>query len=132
MSKKIIAAITPETKCSLCTNSKCCTYITQQIDTPRSMHEFDHLLWQLSHRNVGVYQDDEGWFLLVDNPCNHLLPGGGCGIYHQRPNVCRAHSNDYCEFDAPAEESFKKYFPDYATLDAYCRKRFKKWDKRFD
>lgn len=132
MSKSNSITYTPETKCTFCKNSKCCTYITQQIDAPRSMHDFDHLLWQLSHRNVSLYQDDEGWFLLVDNPCRHLVPGVGCGIYETRPNVCRSHSNDYCELDAPAEESFKKYFPDYETLDAYCRKRFKKWDKRFE
>lgn len=132
MSKPNSITHTPETKCTFCQNSKCCTYITQQIDAPRSTHDFDHLLWQLSHRNVSLYQDDEGWFLLVDNPCRHLVPGVGCGIYETRPNVCRSHTNDYCELDSPAEESFKKYFPDYETLDAYCRKRFKKWDKRFE
>ena len=36
---------TPETKCSFCHNSKCCTYITQQIDTPRTKRDFDVLLW---------------------------------------------------------------------------------------
>lgn len=123
--------ITPETKCSFCRNSKCCTYITQQIETPRTMHDFDHLLWQISHQNICIYQDDEGWYLLVNNPCRHLLPTGGCGIYNERPLVCRQHSNDYCEYDSPAEEGFKKYFDSYESLLAYCRDRFKKWDKRF-
>ena len=36
--------ITPENKCGFCTNSKCCGYITEQLATPRSMHDFDHLL----------------------------------------------------------------------------------------
>lgn len=120
-----------ENKCSLCHNSKCCTYITQQIDAPRSMHDFDHLLWQVSHHNVCVYKDEDGWYLLFNSPCRHLLPGGGCGIYEERPNICRQHSNDYCEYDAPAEDSFKKFFDSYESLLAYCRKRFKKWDKRF-
>jgi len=120
-----------ENKCSLCRNSKCCTYITQHIDTPRSMHDFDHLLWQISHHNVCVYKDEDGWYLLVNSLCRHLLPTGGCGIYDERPNICRQHSNDYCEYDAPAEEGFKKFFDSYESLLAYCRKRFKKWDKRF-
>lgn len=118
-------------KCSLCRNSKCCTYITQQIETPRTMRDFDHLLWQISHQNVCIYQDDDGWYLLINNPCRHLLPDGGCGIYNERPIVCREHSNDYCEYDSPAEEGFKKYFDSYEKLQTFCRKRFKKWDRRF-
>ena len=47
-------------KCDLCTNSKCCTYVTQQIDVPRSKYDFEVLLWQVSHDNVGAYKDDDG------------------------------------------------------------------------
>lgn len=122
---------TPETKCSLCHNSKCCTYITQQIETPRSKHDFDVLLWQLSHRDVQAYKDEDGWFLLINTPCLHLLEGGGCGIYDTRPQICRDHSNDYCEYDSPAEEGFELFFDGYDSLLEYCRKRYKKWDKRF-
>ena len=124
-------AITAENKCSFCTGSKCCTYITQQIDTPRAMHEFDHLLWQISHQNVQVYKDEDGWFLLVNTPCLHLEPGGRCGIYHSRPQICRNHSNDYCEYDSPAEEGFDLFFDSYQALLKYCRKRFKTWDKHY-
>lgn len=121
--------ITPENKCSFCTNSKCCTYITQRIDTPRSKYDFDHLLWQVSHENVSVYKDEDGWYLLVDARCTHLQPDGRCGIYERRPQICREHSNEYCEFDAPAEDGFELYFPTYESLLKYCKKRFKKWGK---
>jgi Fe-S-cluster containining protein len=120
-----------ENKCSRCRNSKCCTYITQQIDTPRAMSDFDTLLWQLSHRNVQLYKDEDGWFLIINTPCLHLQPGGGCGIYAVRPQICRTHSNDYCELDAPAEEGFEKFFDGYESLLRYCKKRFKGWDRRF-
>lgn len=123
--------VTTKNKCSLCHNSKCCTYVTQQIDTPRSMADFDVLLWQLAHRDVQAYQDEDGWFILFNSACRHLLPGGGCGIYETRPQICRTHTNDYCEYDSPAEEGFIKFFADYDSLLQYCRKRFKSWDKRF-
>jgi len=123
--------MTPETKCGFCTGSKCCVYITQPMDTPRTMADFDYLAWQLSHQNVQAYKDEDGWFLLVNNPCLHLQPGGGCGIYDKRPMICRGYENDYCEYDSPAEEGFEVFLDGYAALDAYCRKRFKKWDKRF-
>ena len=121
--------ITPENKCSFCKNSKCCTYVTQAIDTPRSKADFEHLLWQVSHRNVSVYKDSDGWCLLFDTECMHLLPNGNCGIYENRPQICREHSNDYCEFDAPAEDGFELYFPDYQSLLAYCKKRYKSWTR---
>lgn len=115
-------------KCQRCTNSKCCTYITQQLDTPRSKYDFEILLWQVSHEGVGAYKDSDGWFLLVEGRCGHLQPNGNCGIYADRPTICRSHDNDFCEYDAPAEDGFDLYFPDYPSLLAYCKKRFKKWN----
>ena len=123
--------MTPETKCGFCTNSKCCTYTTQEIDAPRSKHDFDHLLWQVSHENVQVYKDEDGWYLLINNRCLHLQADGRCGIYETRPQVCREYSNDYCEFDESAEEGFEMFFDGYDSLLKYCRKRFKRWDERW-
>lgn len=128
----IRAQITPETKCGFCTNSKCCTYITQRIPAPRSMEDFDYLLWQVSHANVEVYKDDDGWFLLINNKCTKLLPDGRCGIYETRPQICRDYTNDWCEFDEPPERHFALYFRNYSELLLHCRKRFKHWDRRFD
>ena len=73
------------TKCQRCTRTKCCTYVTQQIDAPRSIADFDFILWQVSHAGVRVFRDDDGWFLQFDT---------------------------------------------HEQLDAYCRKRFKRWDQR--
>ena len=53
--------VTSENKCGLCTASICCTYITQHIDTPRAKTDFEHLLWQISHENIRVYKDEDGW-----------------------------------------------------------------------
>jgi hypothetical protein len=122
-----VEAMTPENKCGFCTNSKCCTYITQEISTPRAKTDFEHLLWQVSHRDVGVYKDEGRWYLLVENSCSHLQQDGRCGIYDERPGICREYSNDYCEFDAPADQGFELYFRNYDELLKYCKKRFKRW-----
>ena len=123
--------ITPENKCSFCKGSTCCTYFTHQIDTPRSMDDFDMLLWQVSHVNTQAYRDEDGWFLLVNSTCSHLEPDGRCGIYATRPQICREHSNDDCEFDGPCGAGdFELFFPDYAALLKHCRKKFKSWDQR--
>ena len=95
------------------------------------MDDFDHLLWQMAHKNIQVYKDDDGWFLLILNQCQFLQSDGACGIYETRPQVCRDYKNDYCEFDAPAEDGFELFFDGYDSLLKYCQKRFKKWDSRF-
>lgn len=123
--------VTSENKCSFCTGSICCTYVTQHLDTPRSKEDFRQLLWQVSHKNIKIYKDDDGWTLLVEGSCQHLQIDGGCGIYNDRPEICRVHSNDYCEFDAPSEDGFDLYFEDYDDLLKYCKKRFKSWDQPF-
>ena len=119
--------VTTKNKCDRCTPSKCCTYITQSIATPRAKTDFEHLLWQVAHRNVKAYKDSDGWFLLIEGECGHLQADGRCGIYEHRPQICRDYSNDYCEYDAPAEDGFDLYFDGYDALLAYCRKRFKRW-----
>lgn len=124
---EVSAELESTAKCDLCTNSTCCTYVTQQIDTPRSKYDFEILLWQVSHKGVGAYKDEDGWFVMYDGDCAHLQIDGRCGIYQDRPTICRTHENDYCEYDAPAEDGFELYFPDYSTLLKYCKKRFKKW-----
>lgn len=129
--RKPIIKITPENKCSHCPGTICCGYLTQQISTPRSMKDFDHLMWQLSHRGIQLFKDGNGWFLLINNPCLHLLPDGRCGIYERRPKICRDHDNDFCEFDEPAEKNFEFFFDGAEALDRYCRGRFKYWDARF-
>ena len=122
--------ITPENKCSFCPGWKCCTYITQEIETPRSKYDFEHLLWQISHKNINVYKDDDGWYLMFKTECMHLQQDGRCGIYEHRPEICREHDNDFCEYDEPAEKGFKLFFDSYDALRQYCKKRFKRWGQR--
>lgn len=121
--------ITPENKCGFCTNSKCCTYITEELVTPRSMHDFDHMLWQLSHENIQAYKDEDGWYLLINNTCTHLLKDGRCGIYEDRPLICREYTNDYCEFDEDSSDGFELFFDGYDSLHEYVCRRFKGWKK---
>lgn len=119
-------------KCGKCKKSICCNSINQKIPTPKSKEDFDHLLWQISHENIHFFKDADGWFMHVSTPCTHLLPGGVCGIYENRPWVCREYTNDFCEYDESIEEASELFFSTYKQLEKYCRKRFKKWEKRFE
>lgn len=121
-------ALPVENKCSRCHGSTCCTYTTEALGTLRSKADFEHVLWQASHENVEVYHDADGWYLLIRGRCEHLQTGGLCAIYANRPQVCRDYSNDWCEYDEPAETHFRHHFRNYAELLTYCRRRFKRWD----
>ena len=127
-----IEKITLDKKCSKCKKSLCCNSINQKVDTPKTIYDFDHLLWQVSHENINIFKDSDGWFLHIHSRCQHLLTGGVCGIYEQRPMVCREYDNDFCEFDESIEEASKYFFSSYEQFEKFCRKRFKKWDKRFE
>ncbi len=80
-------------KCIECEQS-CCRYFTVKIPAPRTICDFDGLLWQLFHGNVKAFKDSTGWHLLVYNSCVHLEGNGECAIYENRPITCREHSND--------------------------------------
>ena len=125
-------AIKIDQKCSKCTRSICCNSINQKIPAPKTREDFDNLLWQVSHENINVFKDADGWFLHIGTRCSHLGEGGVCNIYDQRPWVCRDYDNDFCEFDESIEEASELFFSTYEQLEKYSRKRFKKWNKRFD
>ena len=120
-------SIPVDNKCSRCTGTICCTYITEAIDTPRSKTDFRHLLWQVSHQNIEIYKDDSGWYLLISGRCQHIQDNGACGIYDERPEICREYSNDWCEYDESAEKGFIHHFKNYQELLSYCKKRYKRW-----
>jgi Fe-S-cluster containining protein len=80
---------------------------------------------------VQAFKDEEGWYLRIMSRCTHLKPNGYCGIYDKRPQICRDHSNDWCEYDIDVRDEYELFFDSYESLDAYCRKRFKKWGERF-
>lgn len=119
-------------KCSKCKKSICCNSINQKIPTPKSKEDFDHLIWQVSHETINIFKDADGWFLHISSRCMHLGDHGVCGIYETRPWVCREYDNDFCEFDESIEDASELFFATPKKLDKYCRKRFKKWDKRFE
>ncbi len=125
MSKQI--TIFPESKCSRCKPSSCCTYITQPIKKPRDQDDYMNLLWQVSHEHVSAFKDRDGWYLMIDGKCEHLQPDGRCGIYESRPDACREHSDESCEFDRVLSTDFKLFFPTYESLLAHCKKKFKDW-----
>ena len=64
--------ITSENKCSFCTGSICCTYVTQHLEAPKSKNDFQQLLWQVSHDKISIYKKDDDCTLLVNRKYQDL------------------------------------------------------------
>jgi len=87
--------------CAHCT-ARCCRYFAFPIDTPETSEDFDHLRWYMIHGQVSLFVEDETWYLMIHADCRHLQADQRCGIYEDRPAICRSYSTDNCEFDDDA------------------------------
>ncbi len=87
--------------CDYCTG-RCCRYFALPIETPVDRADFENIRWYMMHGEVSVFVDDETWYLMIHNTCDHLGDDHRCGIYDRRPDICRNYSTDSCEFDSDA------------------------------
>ncbi len=87
-----------EVLCDYC-SAKCCHYFALPIETPTSPKEFEYLRWYIMHGKATVFTEDDDWYLLVHNACDHLQSDNRCGIYETRPQICRDYSTKDCEYE---------------------------------
>lgn len=86
---------------------RCCKHVGIGIDPPNTVVRVSRALWLLYHPSVSMYQNEEGeWFMEVETTCSHLTPEGLCGVYENRPLICREYEIETCEgtSDEPAEK----------------------------
>jgi Fe-S-cluster containining protein len=93
--------------CDHCTG-KCCRYFSLPIDTPTTWDDYDAIRWYLAHGQTLVYVEKKTWYLVVMTRCKYLTRDNRCGIYHDRPKICREYTTAECEYDS--DWSFEKVF----------------------
>ena len=96
-----------ESLCDHCIG-KCCRYFSLPIDTPTAWDDFDAIRWYLAHGKTLIYVEKKTWFLVVMTRCNYLQSDYRCGIYHDRPKICREYTTADCEYDD--DWSFEQVF----------------------
>lgn len=106
-----------ENLCEHCT-AKCCHYFALAIDEPVSRRDFDFIRWYLLHDRASVFVEGETWYLLVHTSCKHLRDDNMCGIYENRPQICREYTTDECEFED--DWCYEKYFESPEQVDEYA------------
>ena len=96
-----MAPVAPRlTACTEC--AKCCTYVSVGINEPRTVRSASDVLWYLYHDQVSVYRDGDGeWSVVFETRCRHLQGDLLCGVYADRPIVCRDFDNTTCEVNSP-------------------------------
>jgi len=101
--------------------ASCCRYVVKKISAPRTKVDFDELYWFLCHEKMVVFIERRKWYLLFDSPCKYLDADSLCRIYHERPLLCREHSEKNCEFTGEVDYQLYMRTPD--DLKAYMKKR---------
>ena len=94
-----------QVRCAQC--GMCCHYVALEIDTPRTVRDFNYILWYVIHEGVWVYVDtDNIWHLQFDSRCSKLSKNS-CTFYHYRPLICREYEAGECTYHV--HENAEKY-----------------------
>lgn len=106
-----------DTLCLYC-SGKCCRYFALPIYTPENWQDYDFIRWFLLHEKATVFTEEGTWYLLVHTPCKHLIADNRCGIYYERPQICRDYTTEKCEY----EDGFvyDQYFELSEQVDEYA------------
>ncbi len=111
VSLPLIGLERPLVRCTEC--GRCCTYVGVGINPPTSARHATDVLWYLYHEGVYVYADGEGeWSVHFAARCRHLAEDLRCGIYAERPHICRTFDNRSCEVNDPTHDSLTFREPD--------------------
>lgn len=113
----------------------CCRYVSIEIPTPSTKRDFDNIRWYVLHKNVSVFADWEGnWMVQFDTPCEWLVEGQ-CTHYEFRPHICREYDPAECEryCTTPAEkilirteQDLERYLAERAVRNAARQAKSKK------
>jgi len=89
--------------CGACKGT-CCRSVSVQWQEPVSNSDWENLKWLVAHKNVHVYKDYEGdWLVEFISDCEHLDAKNRCTIYEKRMDICREHPTEDCERFAEGE-----------------------------
>ena len=118
------------TKCKQCKPSKCCLYITVQVASPKRLTDFEEMLWHTAHQDVEYFVQKRKWYVMIHNPCRFLNTNSNCEIYENRPQVCRDHNPENCEFETGCD--FDLHITSYEEMLEFAARRFPSLRSRQD
>ncbi len=97
----------------------CCSYVALEIDTPENEKDLDIIRWYLSHENVWIFIDGDGWNIQFNTMCKYRQ-NGKCENYEKRPKLCREYSPSECEKQGEGE-SYIELFQNLEEFEQYLK-----------
>lgn len=109
-------------KQSLCDQcvALCCRYFAFEIDRPETKRDFGDLRWYLLHEDTIIFVEDARWFVQINRPCKALLPDNRCGIYENRPSICREYTTKDCDWHGD-DYGYDHLFTEAEQIERFAR-----------
>ncbi len=107
----------------------CCRYFAFQIDKPTTKRDFEDMRWYLLHEDSLIFVEDGEWYIQINRKCRALLPDNRCGIYENRPSICREYKTKGCDWHAD-EYNYEHLFTEPEQIAVFAREYLAKRRKR--
>jgi Fe-S-cluster containining protein len=92
------------------------------IDNPDCVQDYDNIRWYLLHENIVVFIEKKQWYVGVFTRCKHLAEDNRCGIYEDRPRICRSYTTDNCDWHG-GEYDYEQLFTSGDQLREYAEEK---------
>ncbi|MBI1827004.1 MAG: YkgJ family cysteine cluster protein [Planctomycetes bacterium] len=107
--------------CEHCT-AACCRYVAVPLDKPRRPKDYDDVRWYLMHDGITVFIEDGDWYIQFQTKCRNLQLDHRCGIYTERPVICRDYEPGECDY-VGGGYGYEAIFTRPEQVDDYYQKR---------
>jgi Fe-S-cluster containining protein len=96
----------------------CCRYYAFEIDKPRTHRDFEDLRWYLFHGDTIIFIEAARWYVQVNRACKALLPDNRCGVYENRPTICRGYTTGSCDWHGD-DYDYDELFTEPEQIERY-------------
>ncbi len=107
----------------------CCRYFAFAIDKPKTRRDFEDLRWFILHEDCILFVEDGDWYIQINRKCKALLPDNRCGIYENRPSICREYTTEGCDWHGD-EYDYDELFTEPEQIETYMKEFLAKQRKR--
>ena len=118
-------------KDSLCEQcvALCCRYYAFEIDKPERKRDFEDMRWFMLHEGTIIFVEEGSWYVQINRKCKSLLPDNRCGIYDNRPSICREYTTKGCDWHTE-EYDYDHLFTEPEQLQRFGEEYLAKRRKR--
>lgn len=107
----------------------CCRYFAFEIDKPTTQRDFEDLRWYIFHGDTIIFVEEGRWYVQVNRPCKALLPDNRCGVYENRPTICREYTTKNCDWHGDDYE-YDELFTEPEQIQRYAKQYLAERRKR--